>query len=193
MLPKQKKLDPRVIRTRRDLAASMCTLMRQKSFNQITVQEIAEQALINRATFYAHFEDKFGLLEYMVRGSFREKLKSKIATCDGFKPEHLRLLMLATCEFLEEFNDSYAPRRGDDHPPLERLIQPLIYRVLLGWAEKSGLGGSATQSAETIVMATSWTIFGSALQWSRSAQKISAETLTNQIMSLLLQGLNPIL
>ena len=66
MLPKQKKLDPRVIRTRRDLAASMRSLMREKPFSQITVQQITEQAMINRATFYAHFEDKYRLFDYLV-------------------------------------------------------------------------------------------------------------------------------
>ena len=189
MLLKEKKIDPRVIRTRRDLAASMCTLLRQKSFSQITVQEIAEQAIINRATFYAHFEDKFGLLEYMVQGSFQEKLDRKIADCDGFNAENLRLLTLATCEFLEQFDDKYAPHSGQDHPPIERLIQPYIYKLILGWVEVSRVGESA-QSAEIIAMATSWAIFGSALQWSRGEREISAETLIAQIMFLLTQGLD---
>ncbi|MGB1252043.1 MAG: TetR/AcrR family transcriptional regulator [Candidatus Promineifilaceae bacterium] len=180
MLPKQKKLDPRIIRTRRDLAASMCTLMRKKTFNQITVQEIAEQAIINRATFYAHFEDKYDLLEYMVRGSFQTKLESKIKTCDGFTPEHLRLLMLATCEFLEEFDDKYAPPHGGDYPPIGRQIQPFIYEVLLRWARLSGVA-----SAETTAIATSWAIFGTALQWSRGKRSLSAETLIDQTISLL--------
>lgn len=192
MLPKQKKLDPRVIRTRRDLAASMFSLMREKSFSQITVQQITEQAMINRATFYAHFEDKYRLLDYMVERSFREKLESKIGTCDGFSPEHLRLLMLATCEFLAEFRDDYAPYKGNEPLPIKGKIQPLVYQVVLRWAKTSGIGGASGQSAETIVMVTSWTIFGSALQWSRGSREISAENLIEQVMSLLMQGLNSI-
>ncbi len=180
MLPNQKKLDPRIIRTRRDLTASMCTLMRQKSFSQITVQEITEKAIINRATFYAHFEDKYRLLEYMIRGSFREVMERKIKTCDGFTSEHLRLLMLATCEFLEAFDDKYAPQHSDDHAPIARYVQPLIYEILLHWAELSTI-----DSAEITAIAYSWTIFGSALQWSRGDRGISAETLTNTVISLL--------
>ena len=189
MLPKQKKLDPRVIRTRRDLAASMSSLMREKSFSQLTVQQITEQAMINRATFYAHFEDKYRLLDYLVERSFRDKLESKIGTCDGFSPENLRLLMLATCEFLAEFRDDYAQHKGNEPLPIKGKIQPLVYQVLLRWAKTSGIGGAAGQSAETIVMVTSWTIFGSALRWSHGSREISAETLTDQVMSLLLEGL----
>lgn len=181
MLLKSKKLDPRIIRTRRDLAASMCALMRKKTFSQITVQEITEKAIINRATFYAHFEDKYGLLEYMVRGSFQEKLESKIKTCKGLTAENLRLLMLATCEFLEEFADKYAPRTGNDHPPIERQIQPFLYEVLLRWAKLSEV-----DSAEITAMTFSWAIFGSALQWSRGRREISADVLTDNVISLLM-------
>lgn len=187
MLLKEKKVDPRIIRTRRDLAASMCTLLRQKTFSQITVQEIAEKAIINRATFYAHFEDKYKLLEYMVRGSFQEKLETRIESCKGFTPENLRLLMLTTCEFLEEFDDKYAPRHSNDHPPIEQQIQPHIYTVLLKWANLSEL-----EPAETTAMFTSWAIFGTALQWSRGERLIPAEALIDQSIFLLTQGIDAV-
>ena len=193
MLPNQRKLDPRVIRTRRDLAASMCTLMRKKTFTQITVQEIAEEAIINRATFYAHFEDKFGLLEYMVQGSFQEMLQSKISTCNRFNAETLRLLTLATCEFLEQFDDKYAPHSGIDHPPIERQIQPYIYKLLLEWITTSKIGEATNRPAEIIAMTTSWTIFGTALQWSRGDREVPAETLTDEVMSQLMHGLDSLL
>ncbi len=189
MLCEEEKLDPRVRRTRRDLAASMCSLLREKSFNQIKVQEITERAIINRATFYAHFEDKYRLLEYMVRGSFQEALANNIDDCDGYTASNLRKLMLATCQFLEEFDDKYAPpSSGDGHAPITQQVQPMVYEVLLSWATRSGL-----PSAENIAITTSWAIFGTVLQWSRGQRDLSAETLTESTITLLTQGLNPIL
>ena len=184
MLLKSEKLDPRIIRTRRDLSASMCTLMHEKTFSQITVQEIAEKAIINRATFYAHFEDKFKLLEFMVQGTFQEQLESKIESCEGFTSENLRLLMLTTCKFLAGFDDEFAPQTGTDHPPITRLIQPFVYEVLLRWAMLSEI-----DSAEITAMTFSWAIFGSALQWSRGEREISAETLTTKTIHLLTEGI----
>ncbi len=184
MLHKSEKLDPRVVRTRRDLSASMCSLMREKTFSHITVQEIAEKAIINRATFYAHFEDKYKLLEIMVRRTFQEQLESKIKSCEGYTPENLRLLMLTTCEFLAGFDDEFAPRSGNDHPPITRQIQPFLYEVLLRWATLSEI-----DSAEITAMTFSWAIFGSALQWSRGEREISAETLTTQTIHLLTEGI----
>ena len=190
------KLDPRVIRTRRDLVASMCTLMREKPFSKISVQDIAAEAIINRATFYAHFEDKFALLEYLVLGAFEDRLTSRIGSDLGFNSENIRLLTLTTCEFLEEFNVRHSPRQGGEHPPIERIIQPHIYKLLLSWIEATELekvGDTpqeiCTGTADALATIMSWSIFGSAQQWSHGKRTVSAETRTDQIMSFLMHGI----
>ncbi|MFK7803503.1 MAG: TetR/AcrR family transcriptional regulator [Anaerolineae bacterium] len=196
MLLNSEKLDPRVIRTRRDLVGSMCTLMREKPFNKISVQDITEEAIINRATFYAHFEDKYALLEYLVLASFEQKLNSRIRPHLGFTPENLRFLTLTTCEFLEEFNDRHSPRQGGDIPPIERMVQPHIYKLLLSWIEESDqskpegqLKESSCGSPEVIALVTSWSIFGPALEWSYVLRNASAEVRTDQIMTFLTHGI----
>lgn len=56
------KTDRRSQRTRRALGEALTTLMRQKPFSAITVQDILERANVGRTTFYAHFLDKEDLL-----------------------------------------------------------------------------------------------------------------------------------
>lgn len=58
--------DPRVIRTRNLIQDAFRSLAKEKKIEAITIKDIAERATVNRATFYAHFEDKNALLEYMV-------------------------------------------------------------------------------------------------------------------------------
>src|SRR5689334_17175472 len=60
-------LDPRVRRTRALLQDALRSLLREKRFANISVAEIAERATVNRNTFYAHFDDKFALLESVLR------------------------------------------------------------------------------------------------------------------------------
>jgi len=60
----ENKSDLRVRRTYRLLTDAMIELMREKSFEKITVIEICEKAMVHRATFYKYFEDKYQLLEY---------------------------------------------------------------------------------------------------------------------------------
>lgn len=58
----EEKLDRRVRRTRQQLRDALIALILEKGFDQITVGDIADQANINRATFYLHYRDKEELL-----------------------------------------------------------------------------------------------------------------------------------
>ena len=50
--------DLRVKRTRKLISQAFFGLLRKKKFEKISIQEIADSAMINRATFYAHYADK---------------------------------------------------------------------------------------------------------------------------------------
>jgi AcrR family transcriptional regulator len=65
--------DPRVLRTRHLLLQAFSDLFSEKGFHAMTVQDITEQAGINRSTFYTHFEDKLALLESWLREQFRQR------------------------------------------------------------------------------------------------------------------------
>ena len=58
----EKKVDRRVIKTRRQLKKGLAALMKEKSVNQSTVKELVEEVDINRSTFYLHFKDIQDLL-----------------------------------------------------------------------------------------------------------------------------------
>jgi AcrR family transcriptional regulator len=60
--------DPRIRRTRQLLQQALGQLLQSRSFEEITVQDIAEAATVNRATFYDHYTDKFALLEALIAG-----------------------------------------------------------------------------------------------------------------------------
>lgn len=55
--------DLRVIKTRRNIRSSFIRLLQEKSFSAITVQAILDEALINRTTFYRHYDSKYSLVE----------------------------------------------------------------------------------------------------------------------------------
>lgn len=58
-------LDRRIVKTRDDIRNAFISLLKEKSFDEITVKDIAEKANINRATFYKHYEDKYDLISYL--------------------------------------------------------------------------------------------------------------------------------
>ena len=76
-----KKIDRRVLRTRRALHAALMALILEKRYDKITVQNIIDKADVGRSTFYAHFRDKEDLL---VKGlvQFSEDLQSEIEVAE---------------------------------------------------------------------------------------------------------------
>lgn len=55
-------MDRRILKTRQDIREAFITLLKVKTFEEMTVKDLAEVANINRATFYKHYEDKHDLL-----------------------------------------------------------------------------------------------------------------------------------
>ncbi len=57
------KTDLRIQRTQKAIVDAFYDLLDERSFNAITVIDICNRALINRGTFYTHFDDKYALLD----------------------------------------------------------------------------------------------------------------------------------
>lgn len=54
--------DMRIIKTRESIYSALINLLETKSFKEITVKDITNLAKINRSTFYAHYQDKYDLI-----------------------------------------------------------------------------------------------------------------------------------
>jgi AcrR family transcriptional regulator len=57
-----KEVDRRVIKTRQIIQDALFSLMQEKPYNKITIQEIIDRANVGRSTFYSHYETKEDLL-----------------------------------------------------------------------------------------------------------------------------------
>lgn len=69
----KEKEDLRIVRTRKLLCNTLLDLMETQSIEKISVIDLCNTAMINRATFYAHFEDKYHLLNFAL-----EELKDQL-------------------------------------------------------------------------------------------------------------------
>ncbi|MBO7743093.1 TetR/AcrR family transcriptional regulator [Paenibacillus sp. MWE-103] len=61
------KVDRRIIKTREAINKALIELMSEKSFENITINDIAEKANLNRGTLYLHYTDKYDLLDKCIK------------------------------------------------------------------------------------------------------------------------------
>jgi len=108
---KGEQTDRRIRRTRRVLHNALMSLVIEKRYDKITVQDILDRADVGRSTFYTHFQDKDDLL---VQGlaMFSENLNTHIEGSDHGSGEGEHLLHSLT--FF---------RHADMHHELYRAMQ----------------------------------------------------------------------
>ena len=69
----------RIIKTRKNLYESLLYLLKEKTFEEIKVSDICEKALINRSTFYAHYNDKYELFADLI-STLKTSLSEELTT-----------------------------------------------------------------------------------------------------------------
>jgi len=181
------RLDPRVLRTRQLLQDALRRLLQEKEFDKISVQDITEAATLNRATFYAHYSDKFALLEEFIRVSFLHLLKQRNVQFDGSCPSAFQAIILAVCDYLIEVEASLSSKQHQFQPFLQATVIDQIRLVLLEGVRRHP--GDGRISPELIAATASWAIYGSVKQWVNSPDRPPQE----QFVALAVELVHPII
>ena len=92
---KNGKTDRRVLRTYQQLTDAMGRLLLRKEWNQITVQDLCDEAMIRRTTFYQHFRDMHDFMLWR-RKERMEEFSAFIADDDPPKDPGDHFVMLST-------------------------------------------------------------------------------------------------
>ncbi len=66
------KIDLRVKKTYIALYGSFEELSKTKDFGDITVNEICDNAMVSKGTFYKHFTDKYDFLSFLINNVFKD-------------------------------------------------------------------------------------------------------------------------
>ena len=95
----QSKKDLRIIKTQKELFNSLERLLKSKAFEDIRVSDICNEALINRSTFYDHYEDKYELLVDFINSKkelIMEELKANtnLLNTKAYYMEMIKILLI---------------------------------------------------------------------------------------------------
>jgi AcrR family transcriptional regulator len=170
--------DPRIVRSRRMLMEALAKLLDRKEFDDISIQEIADEATLNRATFYLHYPDKNALLQAMTAARFRDLIARRglsFTNCDGA----LRAIALGVCDYLAETTGCPSQLAK---MPLEGSIVPVVEGIFQEGAARHGM----TPGTDSQILATTaaWAIFGAARRWHQTQDRIPAEEMAAKIEAM---------
>ena len=101
----KRKEDLRVKKTKLNLYNGLVKLMEEKPFEDIKVTDICNKALVNRSTFYDHFNDKYELFESYVKyiGELcDEKINLKVSA-DNLNDLYIEYIKLLVDEIESNF------------------------------------------------------------------------------------------
>jgi AcrR family transcriptional regulator len=170
--------DPRILRSRRMLMDALAKLLIEKDFEDISIQEIADEATLNRATFYLHYPDKSALLQAMTAARFGDLIQRRSITftdCNGA----LRAIALGVCDYLADTTGCPGKLA---QVPLEGSIIPVVEGMF-----KEGLalhGTPAGGDAAMLATTAAWAVFGAARRWYQTPNRIPAEEMAARIETM---------
>lgn len=179
------KEDPRVTRTRGLLEDAFIEVVAEKGFQSVSVQDITDKAGVNRATFYAHFTDKYALLDHSIRMQFRQELEQRTLNVCNFSMENLRALIITVCEFISTASSHCNPPSQQFESLMETQVKAQVKDLIQNWIEKFETNSEPNIAAT----AASWAIYGLALEWSRDKQHIPVEDFVEQVLPLIASNL----
>ena len=104
------KNDLRVIKTKNLLYSTLLNLMKDKPFEIIKVSDICNVAMINRSTFYAHYNDKYELFVDFIN-TLKQKLTEALKDNehDRYSKEYFMKLIMILLKHFDNERDIYYP------------------------------------------------------------------------------------
>ena len=120
----EKPLDLRIQKTHKSLIEAFLKLLEEKRFENITVNEICDRAMVRRATFYKHFGDKYEFFTFMVQ-YIQEIFFCNAVPVDSHTPsiEPYITIVKDTLDFLDE-NETLV------HSVMESGVFPLLLNII---------------------------------------------------------------
>jgi AcrR family transcriptional regulator len=182
----ENRIDPRVIRTRKLLLDAFLTLMAEKRYEEITIQDIATRATVNRATFYAHYVDKCALVDDFIRETFAQTLCRHQTVSTDSTREYLYSLFLAVTDHWTKTNaecpQDYQMFESLAEAQIKMQLRDNVYTWLLA---HTTYGTQDHQRLELTATIISCSVYGAGKHWVQSGGKQPLEVFANEALPLI--------
>ncbi|WP_269055289.1 TetR/AcrR family transcriptional regulator [Paenibacillus tundrae] len=161
--------------------------MNKKDFSAITVQDITQKATINRATFYAHFADKYELLESVLSYAFQEYVLKQIDAEAHLTEETLKQLVISLCNYHDSSNQCIK-KYESVAPIFEENIKAQLEKLVLELAMSQTDGAEPPKTLAYLATMLSWSIYGVTYRWNLEERQESPAELAERVVPFMMNG-----
>jgi AcrR family transcriptional regulator len=179
-------IDPRVRRTRLMLFEALQALLHEKDFEKISVQDIAEKAALNRATFYDHYPDKFALLESMVHERFERLIVKhglRFDVCEGA----IKRIALIVCDFITDIGCDGTTKRRQLEMHVQMAVIATIRQIIVEGSKRYRQAPATVlgdRRLALIATSAAWAICGATNEWARTPDRGSDDEVAEAIETI---------
>lgn len=184
----EKKTDLRILKTYKALCDAFFEMLNEMRFEDITVNELCERAMVRRATFYKHFADKyefFGFFIRQIQDSFNAN-EENAALSDAPYAYHLYLFQ-ECIHFLQQHRrllDNVV--KSNMFPAMLEIFSDEVYQnVLLHMKQQQQSGTKLPASPELIASFYTGGIIQVLHLWVTSPTPLSEEDLLHEVGAIL--------
>ena len=181
----EKKTDLRVIKTKNLIYNTLIELMKDKTFEEIKVSEICARALVNRSTFYAHYEDKYEFLVDFL-DTFKDSLTSYLDTNNNnlnTKEYYMEMLKLLLTHIEDKKNIYSAIMVNNRNGVMMDIISDVVNKDIKKRVQESGLN-KGTIPVDIVAKFYIGAITNVGIEWITD-NKYSKEDILNYLEKLL--------
>jgi AcrR family transcriptional regulator len=175
--------DLRMIRTRKFIIDSFIQLLEKKSFNSITIKDITSGAMINRATFYHHFVDKFDLLEKVIKEELMANVLLELSNNQEFNEELLKSVFLSITKFHMSLSDRCQRSYHDMTVNIESIIKKELEHIFFQSLLKK-YQDESNENLRIIATMLSWMIYAAVVDWKDRSSKSPEDYVEYAILSI---------
>ncbi|MCE3202323.1 TetR/AcrR family transcriptional regulator [Paenibacillus sonchi] len=188
-----KKTDLRILRTKQSIRTAFIALIQEKGYEAITIQDIADRAMINRNTFYLHYENKPDLLNTYMDELLGE-LKNAVVLCPiSMNPYSIAILETVMQTVLEHISRNtsfyYAMLIEENRiytfqAKMEKIIKDKLNE---GWNPAAG-NPTLAISKELLFEYLVSSFMGIIIWWVKNEQPLPAGEVSSQFSRLVAYG-----
>ena len=181
---KKEKTDLRIVKTRKAIKEAFLKLIDSKGYDRMTIQDIADEAMINRNTFYLHYVDKIDLMESLCQDSIEQLNVCIHLETKGIEEMNVALfttILMETFRVIESdlaFFKAMLSENG--YPNFANHLKESLKSLMLTGLEKKQFTSKSLVALEYMISG----LVGVICMWITDSEKLEVHEIVDQLSEI---------